>query len=865
MKNRSCGSSRPALRVAAALLAVPALSLFSMTQAHADVFGRLRLVVQSDTGQPVQGAVVTFHDPTGVRGDVRARTDTQGIAVSPPLENHAWQVTSQLVTFETNTRTLNVAADTTTDVNVALVKHIIRGSRTVAISSGNLTTNASRRDLNFLSRFPATAGNPQSLRNYLATNPGFTQDSVNQSHPRGEHSATSIYLNGFRLPGAFQGRAGQVLIPETIQSADIQTGGYAPEYGGETAAVLNVNLRAGTIKPFQSFSGDTGTYSTYDGSFVFGGQGGSPLAGYEGGGDVPRKFGYLVDINDRSTSNVLEPPQPNNQSTHNHGTSGVFFGNFNYTLGAKDVLTLALSDAPARTQVANRTGLPDKYAPVGEGYGYAGIRNADGTVPGGDPTALGGQTLVLPSQNSAGQDVYQNDENTFGNLNYRHTFGGGLTGLVSYGATRSRLDIRNNNPAVDLGALPVDSPVEFGPTILKKSTDSEFAGSLTQSQGVHTYKLGLLLDKQSGSETYQFIPGSQLALDALYATQASLAPTTGALQVDSAGNPIMDVLNHQVYSLSSGSAAPIAPVHRSGYYNAAFIQDTWRATRKLAVNYGVRYDSYKQDETLLGNTQTIKKDFVGPRLNLAYTVTPQTTFRAAYNRLFIAPPLAQGAIVGAPIIPETLNQYDASVERRLAPNQTVKLAYYYKDMRNQIDTNILIAGTQIGAYSSVNFGIGSAHGTELSYELTPHGAVGLGAYLAYANSVDKPEGYINGDPNAPVPAYNDHDTLNSLSTGLNYTFRGGAFAGLNIYHSSGTQSSKLQSLFFSGTLDNAHRQPHTGVNLSFGTPKVAGYGGLQLDIENVFNSLQPFNFNSGFTGTRFQQGRRVLLRATASF
>ena len=249
MKNHH-GSSRLALRAAAALMAAPALSLFSLTQARADVFGRLRITVRSaDTGQPVPGVRVTFHDPTDVRGDFAAVTDAQGLALSPPLENHAWQVTEQRVTFETDTRTVPVASDTTTDVEVRLAKHILCGSRTV-ILCGNNTTASTRRDANFILKFPANAGNPQSLSRVLLTNPGFVQSSVNVVHPRGEHASTSIYINGFLLPGALQGRAGQQINPNIIQSADVQTGAFAPEYGSELAAVLNLSLRSGPITPF---------------------------------------------------------------------------------------------------------------------------------------------------------------------------------------------------------------------------------------------------------------------------------------------------------------------------------------------------------------------------------------------------------------------------------------------------------------------------------------------------------------------------------------------------------------------------------------------------------------------------------------
>ena len=101
------------------------------------------------------------------------------------------------------------------------------------------------------------------------------ESSVNVAHPRGEHASTTIYIDGFQVPGALQGRAGPIISPDIIQNADIQTGGYAPEYGSETAAVLNLSLRAGTIKPFQTISLGAGGYTTLDQELTFGGQAGA--------------------------------------------------------------------------------------------------------------------------------------------------------------------------------------------------------------------------------------------------------------------------------------------------------------------------------------------------------------------------------------------------------------------------------------------------------------------------------------------------------------------------------------------------------------------------------------------------------------
>ena len=517
-------------------------------------------------------------------------------------------------------------ADTSTEVDVRLIKRVITRTGGVVTVGRNVTTNTGRLTAQSLQTIPAAGANPQNFSKVLLLNPGFVESSVNVVHPRGEHASTSIYFNGVELPGALQGRAGPLFSPDIIQSADIQTGGYSPEYGGETAAILNLSLRSGPIKPFETVNFGAGGYGTLDQELTFGGQGGTSL-GQAG------PFRYLFNVINRTTQNAVEPPQPGHQDAHNHARTLTGFGNLEYVMGDGDQFSLVLNTAPGQTQVANRYGLPDKYAPVGQGYGYGGARNADGGEAGvtADPAVLGSQTLKIASQQGAGQDVTQNDENSVGLLSYRHNFGGALTGLLSASASSARLDIRNHSPSIDLNSIDpatgylttIDNSIEFDPTLQRKSSQSELTGSLTQTSGTHTYKAGFQLTNQTGDESYQFIPQSQLALDAEAAIQAGGGPQftpDGAYQMDGSGNPVLDALGNQVFTITPGSTTPVVSLRRKATYNVGYAQDTWRATRQLTVNYGLRLDSYFGKDSL--SPGGVKKNYLSPRLNLAYGITP---------------------------------------------------------------------------------------------------------------------------------------------------------------------------------------------------------------------------------------------------
>jgi outer membrane receptor protein involved in Fe transport len=321
-----------------------------------------------------------------------------------------------------------------------------------------------------------------------------------------------------------------------------------------------------------------------------------------------------------------------------------------------------------------------------------------------------------------------------------------------------------------------------------------------------------------------------------------------------------DINGYPVYTANPGATAPTLAVHRSGLYGAGYLQDTWKVTKRFTANYGARLDVYVATQNL-GQTP-VNTAQISPRVNLAYLLTQRTIMRASFNRLFIQPPLAQGAIIGQAIQPETLNQYDVSVERQIAGNQKVKLAYYAKNMRNQIDTGLLVPNTQIGAYTAVNFTEGGVHGTEFSWDLFPRNNIGIGAFLSYTNSLAKPGGVIDGIPGLLAPTYNDHDQLNTITTGVSYTWRSGASTGADVYFGSGLGS----SILLANPANVGVRTPHARLNLMattgpglFGGGAKNGHGGMTLTIENVTNDTSVINFNSGFSGTRFDQGRRILL------
>jgi outer membrane receptor protein involved in Fe transport len=703
------------------------------------------------------------------------------------------------------------------------------------------TGGGTKRDKTELNTFiNKTGGDSRAL---TAGQASVASDSAGQQHIRGEHAEITYVVDGVPLPDTLSGRQGSVVVPSNIESLEIITGGFAPEFGGQTAAILNVSTLAGskTLKTDMTMQG--GSYSTLNGDF-------------NATGPLGKRATFVLGMTGTRTLNAIEPQQPDNQTANNAGSDQSYFAKLRLTPSQRDALTLTLSAAPGTRQVNNRTGLGASFAPLGQGFGFQGLRNADGSRP--DVTnenagAMGAGNILLPNQQDAGQDITQREISEFATLNWRRQLSSRDTGLLSFTVLHSGQEVNNHDPLVNVLNLPIDNSIEFSPTVRRNAHHVQIAGSVTSKAGKHTFKTGLLLDDQSGDETYQLIPGSQLALNTLAAAAPNLAPA-GSVQLDGQGNPVLDVNGMPVYVPTSG-VSPTTSVHRSGFYRAAYVQDTWLVSKRFTVNYGLRGDWYKQSQNL--GQAPIDTIHISPRINFSYSPDKHTAIRWSYNRLFNTPPLAQGALIGQAIQPELIHQYDIGVERQVGRGQLVKAAYYYKQINNQVDTGLLIPGSQIGLYSSLNLQYGGVHGVELSYELSPPKGEGLDGFLNYTFSAAKPNGLdSNGEQ---VPLFNDHDQTHTIGFGLAYLWKNGASAAVVANYGSGLASSPISL--------TGERVPRTQIDLRLttGNQLFKGHGGIGLDVTNLMDDRTVINFQSAFSGTRFMQGRRILFSVFGTF
>lgn len=738
-------------------------------------------------------------------------------------------------------RTLNISAGTTKTIWLTSQQQDERPPKEITIrivakrNVHQAAATGGSQQIDKATKGKFTNTNANDSKEYTKGAAGVADDSAGQQHVRGEHTDLTYVVDGVPLPDTLSGKQGSIVVPSTIQNFEILTGAFAPEFGGQTAAVFNITTLPNQRNSKSEFDIEAGSYQTRSGAVTL-------------QGPIGAKCSYVLNISSDRTNAALEPHQPDHLDTHNAGSNQSIFAKMRTFTSSDSSLTLTVSRSPDSLEIANRTGLGPTFASVGQGYGFLGLRNADGSRPDANgSSALGAGNLLLPNQQDAGVDIYQHEVNEFATLDYKRRWGAASQAQVAITLLHSGQFVENRNPLVNLANLPVDSSIEYNPISQRNVHHVQFVGSFTRETRGHQLKSGFTWDEQSGRENYQIIPASQLALDALAALSPSLAPA-------GFNSGVTDINGNPVYTLTS-LTSPTLFVNRKGSYRAAFAQDTWKLGR-LTSNYGVRFDSYRQSQDL--GQGAVNSSLLSPRLNFAYQASGRTQLRASYDKIFNTPPLAQGAIVGQQITPELVDQYDLGMSQDLGHRQAINLAYYYKKIKNQVDVGLLIPGSDVGLYSGVSFDQGAVHGIEFSYNQDAPKTGGFDYYFNLSYSAAKPNGKDN--TGADVPDYNDHDQRITIGTGLAYSWRDGTSAAFTVQHGSGLSSSIVDPT-------TNKRTPRTEVDfrLASSDKLLGGHGSLSLDVTNLFDQRTVINFQSAFSGTRFMPGRRIALSANLKY
>jgi hypothetical protein len=168
-----------------------------------------------------------------------------------------------------------------------------------------------------------------------------------------EYSSSSYYLDGVPIPLSVLGDLNEIVSPEIVQRITIYTGGFPAEYGGQSAAVFDIQNRIPTGNFHLKLSTYIGSYLTSNnenlgdkvGSFKALNSNGQGISFSNNEGN----FGYYFSGSRQETDRRLD--QPVEKLFNDHGLDYFLYGKLDYLLSENDYVTSNLNYSNSETGI----------------------------------------------------------------------------------------------------------------------------------------------------------------------------------------------------------------------------------------------------------------------------------------------------------------------------------------------------------------------------------------------------------------------------------------------------------------------------------------------------------------------------------
>jgi outer membrane receptor protein involved in Fe transport len=357
-------------------------------------------------------------------------------------------------------------------------------------------------------------------------------------------------------------------------------------------------------------------------------------------------------------------------------------------------------------------------------------------------TATGSLDLNnAPSTQATIQEIHQFTPNLSNQIALGYTrFSLSVTPLDEPNNLAAKLGLQGANTGQNSGAMAsisISSESSVGssnlPEVVPQNT-WQLSDTGSWTHGSHSVKFGFSV-VHNGFGFFQLsAPSGSLSFTGTYTNNPASSSGTGAGFADFLlGSPASSIK----------SLLPDGVPYETYTEYGAFVQDQWRVSSKLTVNYGIRWDLFtpvkerdnRQSDFFLGTgvlalagqggvSDTIlgtqKHDF-SPRLGIAYHLTEKTVVRAAYGlfyfneqgiggstRLFINFPYSQTytdtcsstvpCINLSTGIPETLSSNNLPVVvYQPTPNLTPNMQQWNFTLERQISKSLVLRGAYVGS------------------------------------------------------------------------------------------------------------------------------------------------------------------------
>jgi outer membrane receptor protein involved in Fe transport len=542
--------------------------------------------------------------------------------------------------------------------------------------------------------------------------------------------------------------------------------------------------------------------------------------------------------------------------------------------------------------------LPAQYG--GRTAGVLDITTRSFSAPSGDVSIYGGsRQTITPSFDYggsvgdtqyffAGRGNWNNlgIENTTSSINalHDHTDQGKFFAYVSTllndttrlsvisGAAYSAFQIPNNPGQTPLGDFPAVNPFNFNSSALNENEIDQFYYNIVTLQ-----TKGDLIDSQfsvfSRYAQVHFIPDvfndlvfNDVASDVTRASQLYGAQFDASYEVNSAhtlrAGFLVSAEKTDVTNIST--VLPVDPVTGAisptpfditdanslvGWNIGTYVQDQWKLTNQLTLNYGIRFDQLYQ---------FVDANQFSPRAALVYKPFDGTTFHAGYARYFTPPMQAQATQsnlalftnttnqpdipLDDPVLPERSHYFDVGVDQKVLPGLDLGFDAYYKLATDLIDDGQF---GQAVVLTQFNWARAYSEGFEVKAKYQ------TGNFKAYAN-------FAFNITRATDPVSNqyllDSDEYAFLLTHYHYIddmqmMTGSAGASYRWNKTLFTVDMRYGSGLPTGFANSSFNQPYATANLGIVQELPAMPGSkpitLRFDIVNLFDKIYELRDGSG--------------------
>jgi outer membrane receptor protein involved in Fe transport len=308
------------------------------------------------------------------------------------------------------------------------------------------------------------------------------------------------------------------------------------------------------------------------------------------------------------------------------------------------------------------------------------------------------------------------------------------------------------------------------------------------------------------------------------------------------------------------------------YLYGLYIQDEWKPTQVLTINFGLRADLLN---AYVNGSQ------LSPRIGMVYEFSPQTSMHAGYARYFTPPPteLVSQANVNAfanttnspevftnsQVQPERSNYFDIGVNTSPVRGWTVGLDGYYKKANELLDLGQF--GTAL-IFSPFNYQQGRVYGVELTnaWRSGPWDAyVNLAWQQAQGKNINSSQFFFGANELNYISThwiYLDHDQTLTGSAGVSYKWQKTTFTA-NLLYGSG-----LRTTGADGVPNGDHVPGYATVNVAafrpFNLGQTLGEFTGRLSIINLFDRTYQIRNGNGVGVQASQFGQPFSVYATVS-